>query len=158
MKLVEAATLHQKSNDQHNEPVSSVGRNPPHDFPLDARNDSNGRLAAGSKAAAKKQAMSMIPPSKEGLMAYRVDNDLVSKTFLKRNILPWIRKKYFLLGNTERVTLENIITEKLCQGTSAPELIKLVNPIIGDRSEKFVIRLWRLLIYKTESMKPALQI
>lgn len=82
MKLVEAATLHQKSNDQHNEPVSSVGRNPPHDFPLDARNDSNGRLAAGSKAAAKKQAMSMIPPSKEGLMAYRVDNDLVSKVTL----------------------------------------------------------------------------
>ncbi|XP_040061466.2 RNA-binding protein 25-like [Ixodes scapularis] len=94
---------------------------------------------------------SLIPSNKKELMAYQVDPKLVSKRMIRNHILPWVRKKCKEYKGALIPSLEDLLTEKLGCGTSTQELLQVAMPVFGKDTEVFVLRLWRLLIYKTES-------
>ncbi|XP_064459172.1 RNA-binding protein 25-like isoform X2 [Ornithodoros turicata] len=110
--------------------------------------------AAGMTSQEKRKYIeSLIPARRDDLFRYKVERNLMDKSMVQGHILPWICKKMAKLTGKRQPVLEKCLRDMLRKGSSPAEMLVHVFPVLHENSEPFVVRLWRLVIYKTECKK-----
>ncbi|KAL6071029.1 putative RNA-binding protein 25 [Balamuthia mandrillaris] len=96
-----------------------------------------------------KQIVAEIPMEKEPLFAYAIDWATVDETSLvDKKMRPWVAKKVVEYLGEEEPTLINFILTKLSTHIAPKELLEQLNFVFEEEAEKFVFKLWRMLIFE----------
>lgn len=112
-----------------------------------------------SKIITKQQRMeaiqdlvSKIPADKAGLWEWNVKWEHLSDSILDQKLEPFLRKKAKeFVGEEEDVGLVNFILSQIKSKCSAEEIHVELLPVLLEEAELFVKKLWRMLIFETES-------
>ncbi|TPX38685.1 hypothetical protein SeMB42_g06597 [Synchytrium endobioticum] len=101
--------------------------------------------------AAKKDLIESLPVDKEGLFGWKIKWNMVDQDMIKDKFKPWVTKKMAeLTGEEPQDLISSIVTSIPKQVPAARMLDDLTLPL-DDEAELFVIKLWRVLIFETES-------
>lgn len=102
---------------------------------------------------AVKKLVESIPTDRDELFAYKVDWDQLDDNLMKNRIKPWINKKIIEYIGEEEATLHDFICSKIQQRTEPAKLLEEIKVILDDEAELFVKKMWRLIVYETESKR-----
>ncbi|KAJ3018482.1 hypothetical protein HKX48_002858 [Thoreauomyces humboldtii] len=98
----------------------------------------------------------IIPADKEGLFAWHIKWECLEESVMANKIRPWIRKKITEYLGEEELEVVEFVVELLHKHTPAAELLDEMMGALDDEAEAFVMVLWRMLIYETESRSQGL--
>ncbi|CAG8528735.1 4327_t:CDS:2 [Diversispora eburnea] len=90
-----------------------------------------------------KELVNTIPSDKEGLWKWN--------TILDNKLRPFVSKKIVGYLGVQEDELVSFVTDHLRNNKSAAQLTKEMEVTLDEESELFVMKLWRMLIYETES-------
>ena len=100
-----------------------------------------------------KKLVESIPTDRDELFAYVVDWEQLDEQLMEKRIRPWINKKIIEYIGEEEATLNDFICTKIQQRTRPDKLLEEVKVILDDEAELFVKKMWRLVVYETESKR-----
>lgn len=102
-----------------------------------------------------------IPTDRYQLFAKQLDWSLLDANLMEKRIRPWVSKKVFeYMGDTDATSLELIdfICNLLKDRHGGSRILDEMGVVLGeDDAEKFVVHLWRLLIFELEAKKIGLR-
>ncbi|KAI1335796.1 hypothetical protein F5Y15DRAFT_396523 [Xylariaceae sp. FL0016] len=97
-----------------------------------------------------------IPNEKEGLWAWDVKWDYLDEVVIREKLRPFVEKKLVeYLGVQEQLLIE-IVEEHLRKHSKPGELVEELAEALDDEAEALVMKLWRMVIFFTESEKRGL--
>ena len=97
-----------------------------------------------------------IPQDKATLFSTNISWTHMTKSLLNGRIKSWVTEKIQeILGPQER-DLIRIILGEVENGSRPEDIIDEIEGILDEKSENFVIKLWRLIYYETEARKMGL--
>lgn len=102
---------------------------------------------------AVKKLVESIPADRDELFAYKIDWDQLDATLMEKRIRPWINKKIIEYIGEEEPSLNDFICNKIQNKTGPEQLLKEIEVILENEAELFVKKMWRLIIYETESKR-----
>jgi RNA-binding protein 25 len=114
---------------------------------------SEAKSQSDEKKKAVKKLVESIPTDRDELFAYQIDWSQVDQTLMEKRIRPWINKKIIEYIGEEEQSLNDFICTKIEQQTKPDKLLEEVKVILDDEAELFVKKMWRLLVYETESKR-----
>lgn len=123
---------------------------------LSTLTDSENRLNSEERKKAVKKLVESIPTDRDELFAYNVDWEQLDENLMDKRIKPWINKKIIEYIGEEEATLNDFICSKIQQKTKPEKLLEEVKVILDDEAELFVKKMWRLIVYETESKRQGL--
>lgn len=101
-----------------------------------------------------------IPTLKEDLFAWSLDWSLLDDNLMEKRIRPWIAKKiaFFFddMGEKEN-NLISWICKSLNSHADGNSILSQVALILEDDAEKFVVQMWRLLVFELEAKSRGLR-
>ena len=100
-----------------------------------------------------KKLVESIPTDRDELFAYAVDWEQLDESLMDKRIRPWINKKIIEYIGEEEQTLNDFICLKIQQRTKPEKLLEEVKVILDEEAELFVKKMWRLIVYETESKR-----
>jgi RNA-binding protein 25 len=100
-----------------------------------------------------KKLVESIPTDRDELFAYAVDWEQLDESLMDKRIRPWINKKIIEYIGEEEQTLNDFICTKIQQRTKPEKLLEEVKVILDEEAELFVKKMWRLIVYETESKR-----
>jgi RNA-binding protein 25 len=100
-----------------------------------------------------KKLVESIPTDRDELFAYAVDWEQLDECLMDKRIRPWINKKIIEYIGEEEQTLNDFICTKIQQRTKPEKLLEEVKVILDEEAELFVKKMWRLIVYETESKR-----
>ena len=100
-----------------------------------------------------KKLVESIPTDRDELFAYALDWTQMDDALMEKRIRPWINKKIIEYIGEEEQSLNDFICTKIREHTRPDKLLDEVKVILDDEAELFVKKLWRLLVYETESKR-----
>ncbi|KAL2629777.1 hypothetical protein R1flu_014463 [Riccia fluitans] len=103
-----------------------------------------------------KQLIDTIPKTKEELFAYPVDWQVYDKHDLHERMRPWISKKITEFLGEEETTLVDFIVSNTCKHVTAASMLELLESILDDEAEMFVLKMWRMLIFEIRRVETGL--
>ncbi|CAG8586293.1 10488_t:CDS:2 [Ambispora leptoticha] len=98
-----------------------------------------------------------IPTDKEGLWNWNVKWEELDEQILSQKLQPFISKKIVGYLGVQEDELVYFVMDHLRNKKSAIELTKEMEQTLDEESELFVMKLWRMLIYETESKARKIQ-
>ncbi|TPX64546.1 hypothetical protein SpCBS45565_g05789 [Spizellomyces sp. 'palustris'] len=98
----------------------------------------------------------IIPTEREGLWTWSIKWDFLDETIMNSKLRPWIKKKVIEYIGEEEKDLIEFVTELLVKRTSADNMLAEMQGALDEEAEEFVMMLWRMLIYETESRSQGL--
>lgn len=101
--------------------------------------------------------ISKIPTDKDQLFAQKLDWPLLDDNLMERRIRPWVTKKIAEYMGEKEADLIDFICTQLNDHKDGHEMLKEVAIVLDDEAEKFVVHLWRLLIFELEAKKIGLR-
>ncbi|KAI0016902.1 hypothetical protein F4780DRAFT_757646 [Xylariomycetidae sp. FL0641] len=97
-----------------------------------------------------------IPNEKEGLWAWDVKWDFLDESVIREKLRPFVEKKLVeYLGVQEQLLIE-VVEEHLRKHSKPEELVEELAEALDDEAEALVKKLWRMVIFFTESEKRGL--
>lgn len=102
---------------------------------------------------AVKKLVESIPTDRDELFSYKVDWEQLDENLMEKRIKPWINKKIIEYIGEEEATLHDFICSKIQQKTEPGKLLEEIKVILDDEAELFVKKMWRLIVYETESKR-----
>ncbi|ORY64812.1 uncharacterized protein BCR38DRAFT_390594 [Pseudomassariella vexata] len=113
--------------------------------------------AAGMSEEEREQAVRAlaqeIPNEKEGLWAWDVKWDFLDESVIRDKLRPFVEKKLVeYLGVQEQLLIE-VVEEHLRKHAKPSELVEELAEALDDEAEALVKKLWRMVIFFTESEK-----
>jgi RNA-binding protein 25 len=72
---------------------------------------------------------------------------------MDKRVKPWINKKIVEYIGEEEATLCDFICSKIQQQVRAEKLLEEVKVVLDEEAELFVKKMWRLIVYETESKR-----
>lgn len=116
--------------------------------------------AAGMSDEEREQAVRAlaqeIPSEKEGLWAWDVKWDFLDESVIRDKLRPFVEKKLVeYLGVQEQLLIE-VVEEHLRKHSKPAELVEEMAEALDDEAEALVKKLWRMVIFFTESEKRGL--
>ena len=115
------------------------------------------QLQSSSEAEERKRAdkrlVESIPTGREELFAFKIDWEQLDTTLMEKRIKPWLNKKIVEYIGEEEATLHDFFCTKIQQRTAPDKFLEETKVILDEEAEMFVIKMWRLLIYETESKR-----
>lgn len=103
-----------------------------------------------------KQLIDMIPKTKEELFSYEINWAVYDKHELQERMRPWISKKITEFLGEEETTLVDYIVSKTKDHVRASEMLELLQLILDDEAEMFVLKMWRMLIFEIKKVETGL--
>jgi len=97
-----------------------------------------------------------IPSETEGLWGWNVQWDFLDESVIREKLRPFIEKKLVeYLGVQEELLIE-VVEEHLRKHSKPTELVEELAEALDDEAEPLVKKLWRMVIFFTESEKRGL--
>ncbi|XP_059445549.1 LOW QUALITY PROTEIN: RNA-binding motif protein 25 [Corylus avellana] len=103
-----------------------------------------------------KQLIDMIPKTKEELFSYEINWAVYDKHELHERMRPWISKKITEFLGEEETTLVDYIVSSTQDHVKASQMLELLQSILDDEAEMFVLKMWRMLIYEIKRVEAGL--
>lgn len=100
-----------------------------------------------------KRLVESIPTDRDELFNYAIDWTQLDPSLMEKRIKPWINKKIVEYIGEEEQSLNDFICTKIDQRQRPERLLEEVKVILDDEAELFVKKLWRLIVYETESKR-----
>lgn len=98
-----------------------------------------------------------IPTDKEQLFARKLDWSLLDENLMEKRIRPWVTKKIAEYMGEKEVDLIDFVCTLLNDHKDGNSMLKEVAIVLDDEAEKFVVHMWRLLIFELEAKKIGLR-
>ncbi|XP_042445350.1 RNA-binding protein 25-like isoform X1 [Zingiber officinale] len=112
--------------------------------------------AENKKLLDAKQLIDMIPKTKEDLFVYEINWDVYDKHQLHERMRPWISKKITEFLGEEEATLVDYIVSCIKDHVQASTMLEMLQSILDDESEMFVLKMWRMLIFEIKKVESGL--
>ncbi|MCJ1478526.1 hypothetical protein MMC13_007206 [Lambiella insularis] len=113
-------------------------------------------LTDEERAQAARQLAADIPSEKDGLWKWPVKWDFVDETVLSEQLKPFVEKKIVeYLGVQEQMLVE-VVEEHIRKRGGPLELVEQLEGALDDEAEVLVKKLWRMIIFFSESEKRGL--
>lgn len=104
------------------------------------------------RQTAIKQLVESIPSERVELFKYPIKWDLVSQALVDVKLRPFVNKKIMEYLGDEEPDLCNFILGMITKRSTAEEFYEEMQQALDEEGEKFVIKLWRMLIFESESI------
>mgnify|MGYP003729577829 CR=1 FL=1 len=98
-----------------------------------------------------------IPTDKDQLFARQLDWSLLDESLMEKRIRPWVTKKIAEYMGEKEVDLIDFVCTLLNAHTDGSAMLREVAIVLDDEAEKFVVHMWRLLIFELEAKKIGLR-
>lgn len=100
-----------------------------------------------------KELVESIPTDRDELFNYTIDWSQLDAALMEKRIKPWINKKIVEYIGEEEESLNDFICAKIDQRQRPERLLEEVKVILDEEAELFVKKLWRLIVFETESKR-----
>ncbi|CAK7326957.1 unnamed protein product [Dovyalis caffra] len=105
-----------------------------------------------------KQLIDMIPKTKEELFSYEINWVVYDKHELHERMRPWISKKITEFLGEEETTLVDYIVSSTQDHVKASQMLEMLQAILDDEAEMFVLKMWRMLIFEIKKVETGLSL
>ncbi|CAN1320962.1 RNA-binding motif protein 25, partial [Linum perenne] len=105
-----------------------------------------------------KQLIDMIPKTKDELFSYEINWAIYDKHSLHDRMRPWISKKITEFLGEEEATLVDYIVSSTREHVKAAQMLELLQSILDDEAEMFVLKMWRMLIFEIKKVETGLDL
>lgn len=121
--------------------------------------NSNPSKSASSEEKRKQveELIGRIPTDKDQLFAHKLDWSLLDDNLMEKRIRPWVTKKIAEYMGEKEVELIDFVCTLLNAHTDGASMLREVAVVLDDEAEKFVVHMWRLLIFELEAKKIGLR-
>ncbi|KAJ5938645.1 hypothetical protein N7466_001779 [Penicillium verhagenii] len=113
-------------------------------------------LSDEERAQAARQLAAEIPTDKEGLWKWTVKWEFVDEAVLSDQIKPFVEKKIVEYLGVQEQMLVDVVEGHIRQKGSPQELVDQLAEALDEEAEVLVRKLWRMLIFFSESEKRGL--
>ncbi|KAJ5614205.1 hypothetical protein N7528_007859 [Penicillium herquei] len=113
-------------------------------------------LSEEERAQAARQLAQEIPNEKEGLWKWEIKWEFVDEAVLRDQIKPFVEKKIVEYLGVQEQMLVDVVEEHVRQHGSPQELADQLAEALDEEAEVLVRKLWRMLIFFSESEKRGL--
>ncbi|KAF2286633.1 hypothetical protein GH714_023049 [Hevea brasiliensis] len=103
-----------------------------------------------------KQLIDMIPKTKDELFSYEINWAVYDKHELHERMRPWISKKITEFLGEEETTLVDYIVSGTREHVKASQVLEMLQSILDDEAEMFVLKMWRMLIFEIKKVETGL--
>ncbi|KAK4222972.1 RNA-binding protein 25 [Podospora fimiseda] len=97
-----------------------------------------------------------IPVDKEGLWAWDVKWDYLEEAIIREKLRPFVEKKVVEYLGVQEQFLVDVVEEHLRKHQKPAELVETLGEALDEDAEDLVKKLWRMVIFFTESEKRGL--
>ncbi|KAK3985479.1 RNA-binding protein 25 [Cladorrhinum sp. PSN332] len=97
-----------------------------------------------------------IPVDKEGLWAWDIKWDYLEETIIREKLRPFVEKKVVEYLGVQEQFLVDVVEEHLRKHQKPAELVETLGEALDEDAEDLVKKLWRMVIFFTESEKRGL--
>ncbi|KAF6829973.1 hypothetical protein CMUS01_07941 [Colletotrichum musicola] len=94
-----------------------------------------------------------IPSEKEGLWNWSVQWEFLDDSIIREKLRPFVEKKIVEYLGVQEELLVEVVEEHLRKHGKPSELVEELAPALDDEAEDMVKKLWRMVIFFTESEK-----
>lgn len=143
-----------------NEPVKQLNKRNPQNrnYRTGVRNSNRNSLNPNTQAdlgrIALKNQMQLVPRKKKEIFEYVIDWQTVDDfDIIDNKMRKWINKKSIELFGEEASVFIGLVLSKLRVKEEPEQLIEKQESVLEDESVKFVVDLWRALIFETIKVK-----
>lgn len=98
-----------------------------------------------------------IPTDKDQLFARKLDWSLLDDNLMEKRIRPWVTKKIAEYIGEHEVEVIDFVCKLVSDHTDGYYMIKEIALFFCDEAEKFVVHMWRLLVFELEAKKIGLR-
>eukprot|EP00252_Welwitschia_mirabilis_P023953 TRINITY_DN691_c0_g1_i1.p1 TRINITY_DN691_c0_g1~~TRINITY_DN691_c0_g1_i1.p1 ORF type:complete len:855 (+),score=279.07 TRINITY_DN691_c0_g1_i1:214-2778(+) len=151
----------QKEKESNQEEAGSRGR----DWGRDRGHDNyheredgleNPKPIENKKLMDAKQLIDTIPKTREALFAYSINWDVYDKHNLHERMRPWISKKITEFLGEEEKSLVDFVVNKTRKHVTAAHMLEILESILDEEAEMFVLKMWRMLIFEIKKVESGL--
>ncbi|EEF36991.1 conserved hypothetical protein [Ricinus communis] len=103
-----------------------------------------------------KQLIDMIPKTKDELFSYEINWAVYDRHELHERMRPWISKKITEFLGEEETTLVDYIVSSTRDHVKASQMLEMLQSILDDEAEMFVLKMWRMLIFEIKKVETGL--
>ncbi|XP_050208146.1 RNA-binding motif protein 25 isoform X2 [Mercurialis annua] len=103
-----------------------------------------------------KQLIDMIPKTKDELFSHEINWVVYDKHKLHEKMRPWISKKIVEFLGEEETTLVDYIVSSIQEHVKAAQMLEMLQSILDDEAEMFVLKMWRMLIFEIKRVENGL--
>ncbi|KAL6187078.1 hypothetical protein ACLB2K_043193 [Fragaria x ananassa] len=114
------------------------------------------RTMDNKKLLDAKQLIDMIPKTKEELFSYEINWAIYEKHALHERMKPWISRKITEFLGEEETTLVDYIVSSTQEHVGAERMLQLLQSILDEEAEMFVLKMWRMLIFEIKKVETGL--
>ncbi|TLD03898.1 hypothetical protein PgNI_11298 [Pyricularia grisea] len=97
-----------------------------------------------------------IPTEKEGLWAWDVKWDYMEESIIQEKLRPFVEKKVVEYLGVQEEILVNVVVDHLRKHSKPQELVEELEGPLDEDGEDLIKKLWRMVIFFTESEKRGL--
>ena len=110
-------------------------------------------MTPDERKKAVKKLVESIPTDREELFNFKIDWDQLDQNLMDKRIKPWVNRKIVEYIGEEEQTLNEFICSKILVKVNPDKILDDVKVILDDEAELFVKKMWRLIVYETESKR-----
>ncbi|OJJ46610.1 hypothetical protein ASPZODRAFT_132693 [Penicilliopsis zonata CBS 506.65] len=113
-------------------------------------------LTDEERAQAARQLAAEIPADKDGLWQWEVKWEFVDETVLRDQLKPFVEKKIVEYLGVQEQMLVDVVEEHVRKHGSPQDLVEQLEEALDEEAEVLVRKLWRMIIFFSESEKRGL--
>ncbi|KAL6601200.1 hypothetical protein U3516DRAFT_802251 [Neocallimastix sp. 'constans'] len=113
-------------------------------------------MTAEERKEAVEKLIQSIPNDKESLWKWDIQWKYIDDILLKEKIIPFVGKKIKEYFGVEEKDMVDFIIDYIKNYKNAEQLYNELKPALDEEAEVFVMKIWRMLIFESESRKQGL--
>lgn len=114
------------------------------------------KSSESKKVMEAKQLIDMIPKTKDDLFSYEINWAVYDENRLHERMRPWISKKITEFLGEEETTLVEFIVDRFKEHVKAEKMLDVLQQILDEEAEMFVLKMWRMLIFEIKRVETGL--
>lgn len=148
---------HQQITNDKTQETNSVAVNPSSTSSKQTPIQNKTSTTSEDKRRQVEELIGRIPTDKDQLFARKLDWALLDENLMEKRIRPWVTKKIAEYMGEKEVDLIDFVCTLLNAHTDGYSMLREVAIVLDDEAEKFVVHMWRLLIFEIEAKKIGLR-